>query len=290
MITTAQTQISGLKAEYNLGYIWLISIVAALGGLLFGYDWVVIGGAKPFFESHFRIANAAQSGWVNSCALIGCFVGAIVAGGLSDKLGRKRLLIAAAFLFGITSLGNAFAPNFDLFVAWRILGGVAIGLASNLSPMYIAEIAPAQMRGKLVSVNQVTVVIGILLAQIINWLLGRHLPALATDEYIRNSWYGQSCWRWMFGLTAVPALLFFVGMFFVPESPRWLAKNGKPRAAGAILRNIGGDAYSSAALAEIEATLVNEVNRVNFRALLHPKLLKILLLGIGLAVFQQWCG
>lgn len=290
MITTAQTQISGLKAEYNLGYIWLISIVAALGGLLFGYDWVVIGGAKPFFESHFRIANAAQSGWVNSCALIGCFVGAIVAGGLSDKFGRKRLLIAAALLFGITSLGNAFAPNFDLFVAWRILGGVAIGLASNLSPMYIAEVAPAQMRGKLVSVNQVTVVIGILLAQIINWLLGRHLPALATDEYIRNSWYGQSCWRWMFGLTAVPALLFFIGMFFVPESPRWLAKNGKPQAAGAILRNIGGDSYSSAALAEIEATLVNEVKRVNFRALLHPKLLKILLLGIGLAVFQQWCG
>ena len=222
MIISTQTQTSGLKAEYNFSYIWIISIVAALGGLLFGYDWVVIGGAKPFFESYFRVSNAAQSGWVNSCALIGCFVGAIVAGALSDKFGRKRLLIVSAFLFAITSLGNALAPNFDIFVAWRILGGVGIGLASNLSPMYIAEIAPAQMRGKLVSINQLTIVIGILLAQVINWSLGRHLPLHATDEYIRNSWYGQACWRWMFGLTAIPSLLFFVGMFLVPESPRWL--------------------------------------------------------------------
>lgn len=290
MITTTQTQTSGLNAEFHLGYIWLISIVAALGGLLFGYDWVVIGGAKQFFESYFQINNAEQSGWANSCALIGCLVGALVAGGLSDKFGRKRLLITSAFLFAITSLGNALAPDFTVFVAWRILGGVAIGLASNLSPMYIAEIAPAQMRGKLVSINQLTIVIGILLAQIINWSLGRHLPALATAEYIRNSWYGQTCWRWMFGLTAFPSLLFFIGMFFVPESPRWLAKNGKPQAAGAILRNIGGENYSSAALAEIESTLVNETRKVDFGELFQPKLFKILMLGVGLAVFQQWCG
>lgn len=290
MITAAQTQQSDLKAEYNLGYIWLISIVAALGGLLFGYDWVVIGGAKQFFESYFNISSASQSGWANSCALIGCLAGALVAGGLSDKFGRKRLLIASAFLFAITSIGNGLAPNFDIFVTWRILGGVAIGLASNLSPMYIAEIAPAQMRGKLVSINQLTIVIGVLLAQIVNWSLGRHLPPLATDEYIRNSWYGQICWRWMFGLTAIPSLLFFIGMFMVPESPRWLAKNGKPQAAGAILRKIGGESYSSAALADIQATLVNEIEKVNFSELLQPKLFRILLLGIGLAVFQQWCG
>src|SRR5580698_4786015 len=290
MITATESPASNLKADYNLGYIWLISIVAALGGLLFGYDWVVIGGAKQFFESYFKIANASQSGWANSCALIGCLVGALVAGGLSDKFGRKRLLIASAFLFAITSIGNALAPNFTIFVTWRILGGVAIGLASNLSPMYIAEIAPAQMRGKLVSVNQLTIVIGVLLAQIVNWALGRHLPALATAEFIRNSWYGQSCWRWMFGITAIPSLLFFIGMFLVPESPRWLAKNGKPQTAGAILRNIGGEKYSSAALADIEATLVNEIAKVHFGELLQPKLFKILLLGIGLAVFQQWCG
>jgi sugar porter (SP) family MFS transporter len=309
MITTAQTQTSGLKAEYNFSYIWLISIVAALGGLLFGYDWVVIGGAKAFFESYFNLPSIAQSlsqswllrhlglgttagvsGFANSCALLGCLVGALVAGALSDKFGRKRLLITSAFLFAITSIGNGMAPNFHIFVAWRILGGVAIGLASNLSPMYIAEIAPAQMRGKLVSINQLTIVIGILLAQVINWSLGRHLPPLATDEYIRNSWYGQSCWRWMFGLTAIPSLLFFIGMFLVPESPRWLAKNGKPQAARAVLRNIGGEEYSSAALADIEGTLVNEIEKVNFRDLLEPKLFKILLLGVGLAIFQQWCG
>lgn len=309
MITSAQTQTSSLKAEYNLGYIWLISIVAALGGLLFGYDWVVIGGAKEFFESYFDLPSVAQrlgqiwllrhltlgtaagvSGFANSCALIGCLIGALVAGALSDRFGRKRLLVASASLFAITSIGNALASSFGIFVAWRILGGVAIGLASNLSPMYIAEIAPAQMRGKLVSINQLTIVIGVLLAQVVNWWLGRNLPALASDEYIRNSWYGQFCWRWMFGLTAIPSLLFFVGMFFVPESPRWLAKKGKPQAAAAILGKIGGSNYSSAALAEIEATLVNEINKVNFGELLQPKLFKILLLGVGLAVFQQWCG
>ena len=309
MITTTQPQTSDIKAEYNLGYIWLISIVAALGGLLFGYDWVVIGGAKQFFESYFNLPSIAQSlgqfsvlrhigmgsvagvsGFANSCALIGCLIGALVAGGLSDKFGRKRLLIASAIIFAVTSIGNALAPNFTVFIGWRILGGVAIGLASNLSPMYIAEIAPAQMRGKLVSINQLTIVVGILLAQIINWSLGRHLPALATDDYIRNSWYGQSCWRWMFGLTAIPSLLFFIGMFAVPESPRWLAKNGKPQQAKAILRNIGGETYSSAALSDIEATLVNEVEKVNFGELFQPKLFRILLLGVGLAVFQQWCG
>jgi sugar porter (SP) family MFS transporter len=290
MITATQSPASNLKADYNLGYIWIISIVAALGGLLFGYDWVVIGGAKQFFESYFHITDAAQSGWANSCALVGCLAGALVAGVLSDRFGRKKLLIVSAFLFAITSIGNALAPNFFIFVAWRILGGVGIGLASNLSPMYIAEIAPAQMRGKLVSVNQLTIVIGILLAEVINWALGRHLPSMATDEYIRNSWYGQTCWRWMFGLTAIPSLLFFVGMFLVPESPRWLAKNGKPQNARTILRKIGGENYSVAALADIQTTLVNEVEKVNFRDLLEPKLFKILLLGVGLAVFQQWCG
>ena len=156
--------------------------------------------------------------------------------------------------------------------------------------MYIAEIAPAQMRGKLVSINQLTIVIGVLLAQIVNWSLGRHLPTNATDEYIRNSWYGQACWRWMFGLTAIPSLLFFVGMFSVPESPRWLAKNGKPENSRTILKKIGGESYSVAALADIQATLVNEIEKVNFSDLLAPKLLKVLLLGVGLAVFQQWCG
>ena len=290
MITAPAPASSRLKADYHLGYIWLITIVAALGGLLFGYDWVVVGGAKPFFERYFHLTDAAQSGWANSCALIGCLFGSLFAGALSDRLGRKKLLITSALLFAVTSLGNAVAPTFFIFVTWRILGGVAIGLASNLSPMYIAEIAPAQMRGKLVSMNQLTLVVGILLAQYINWYLVRNLPAGSTDEFIQNSWYGQTGWRWMFALTAIPSALFFIGMFFVPESPRWLAKNGRPDAARAILRKIGGDAYAAAALAEIEATLVNETARVDFRELFQPRLRRVLLLGLGLAVFQQWCG
>jgi sugar porter (SP) family MFS transporter len=291
MITATQTETSALKADYNLGYVWLISVVAAMGGLLFGWDWVVIGGAKPFFQRYFELTSEAQIGWANSCALIGCLAGALVAGALSDKFGRKRLLVIAALLFAVTSLGNALAHSFSIFIAWRIFGGVAIGLASNLSPMYIAEIAPAQIRGKLVSINQLTIVIGILLAQYINWFLVRDLPPGATDEFIRNSWFGQQGWRWMFGLTAAPSLLFFFGMLLVPESPRWLAKNGKPDRARGILTKIGGEPYASAAVADIKSTLASEeVQRVRFSDLLEPRMRKVLVLGIVLAVFQQWCG
>lgn len=291
MVITPERPPSNLAANLNTRYVWLISVVAAMGGLLFGWDWVVIGGAKPFFQRYFQLTSEAQIGWANSCALIGCLVGALVAGALSDKFGRKRLLALSAVLFVVTSLGNALANNFTIFVAWRIFGGVAIGLASNLSPMYIAEVSPAQMRGKLVSINQLTIVIGILLAQSINWLLVRNLPQGATDEFIRNSWFGQQGWRWMFGLTAAPSVLFFLGMFFVPESPRWLAKNGKPEKARTILAGIGGDVYADAAIAEIKSTLVaDEIQHVHFADLFDPKMRKVLALGVILAVFQQWCG
>jgi sugar porter (SP) family MFS transporter len=291
VITATPASASHLKAEWHVGYVWLISSVAALGGLLFGWDWVVIGGAKPFFQRYFQLTSETQIGWANSCALIGCLVGALLAGGLSDRYGRKRLLILSAFLFALTSIGNALAGTFSVFIFWRMLGGVAIGLASNLSPLYIAEVAPAQMRGKLVSINQLTIVVGILLAQIINWWLVRDLPAGATDEFIRDSWFGQQGWRWMFGLTAVPSLLFFLGMFAVPESPRWLAKNGRPELAQTILAKIGGATYAGAAMAEINSTLASdEVHRVRFADLLDPKMAKVLVLGVTLAVFQQWCG
>jgi sugar porter (SP) family MFS transporter len=291
MITNTSTESSQIKANYNLGYVWLISSVAAMGGLLFGWDWVVIGGAKPFFQRYFDLTSEAQIGWANSCALIGCLFGSLAAGALSDKFGRRRLLILAAVIFAVTSLGNALAHNFTVFIAWRMLGGVAIGLASGLSPMYIAEVAPAQMRGKLVSINQLTIVIGILLAQFINWYLVRNLPAGATDEFIKTSWFGQQGWRWMFGLTAVPSLLFLFGMFLVPESPRWLAKNGRAEAANAVLKQIGGENYANAAVAEIKSTLAKEeIQHVRFTDLLEPKMRKVLVLGVVLAVFQQWCG
>jgi sugar porter (SP) family MFS transporter len=288
MMTAKPKEESSLRADYNPGYVWLVSVVAAMGGLLFGWDWVVIGGAKPFFQRYFALTNEAQIGWANSCALIGCMAGALVAGALSDKFGRKRLLVLAALLFAATSLGNALAGTFTVFI---VCGGIAIGLASNLSPMYIAEVAPARMRGKLVAINQLTVVVGILLAQFINWFLVRKLPSGATDDFIRNSWFGQEGWRWMFGLTAVPALLFFRGMMSIPESPRWLLKNGKADQARRILKSIGGENYAQAATAEIQSTLAGEQFQTGRLAdLLEPKMFKVLMLGVALAVFQQWCG
>ncbi|RPI98872.1 MAG: MFS transporter, partial [Candidatus Aminicenantes bacterium] len=188
-------------------YIWTVTLVSAMGGLLFGYDWVVIGGAKPFYEKFFGLTTPAQIGWAMSSALVGCLVGALVSGGLSDRYGRKRLLIVAGFLFTISAVWTALAGDFTVFVVFRLVGGVGIGLASNLSPMYIAEISPAAMRGKFVSVNQLTIVIGILAAQLTNWLIARPVPDGATAADILASWNGQTGWRWMFGAEAVPALL-----------------------------------------------------------------------------------
>jgi len=304
MITAPQTQTSTLKAEYNFGYIWLISIVAALGGLLFGWDWVVIGGAKEFFEPFFGIAsdsvvnghstivtNANLSGWANSCALLGCLAGSLLTGVLSDKFGRKRLLIFAAFLFAASSALTGWAATFHQFILWRIAGGVAIGMASNLSPLYIAEISPAQMRGRLVSLNQLTIVIGILAAQLLNMVITRKVPAGATAAMIAQSWNGQFGWRWMFTLVALPSLLFFLSAFLVPESPRWLVKNGLPDRAKQILARIGGDNYASAETENIRQTIAaEEISHVRLADLIEPRLLKILLIGCGLAVLQQWSG
>jgi len=290
MIIGAKAEASAVPAAYNTAYTWTISLVAALGGLLFGYDWVVIGGAKPFYEKFFHLLEAWQQGWAMSCALIGCLAGALISGGLSDRFGRKRLLTVAAFLFAASSLGTATANTFSQFVLWRITGGIAIGLASNLSPMYIAEISPPQVRGKLVSLNQLTIVIGILQAQFLNWVIAKPVLPGATALDILISWNGQVGWRWMFGVTAVPAILFFVGMFAVPESPRWLAKNDQPQQARHVLARVGGEVYSAQALAEIEASLSNDLGKGNFRNLLNPRAFRILSLAIVLAVFQQWCG
>jgi sugar porter (SP) family MFS transporter len=291
MFTPPTEESPPAPSAFNYGYIWLISIAAALGGLLFGWDWVVIGGAKPFFERFFQLKDPALVGWANSCALVGCLAGALAVGALGERFGRKQLLLLAAILFATTSVGNALAPTFGLFIAWRMLGGVAIGLASSLSPMYIAETAPAAMRGRLVSINQLTIVVGILLAQFLNWSLVRHLPAGASDDFIRASWFGQQGWRWMFGLTAVPAALFFAALWFVPESPRWLAQRGQRAEALAVLTRIGGPAYAAAADAEIGRSLATDAHhRVRLADLAAPKLRRVLVLGVGLAVFQQWCG
>lgn len=276
--------------SFRYAYLWAIALVAALGGLLFGYDWVVIGGAKPFFEPYFGLTTEVQVGWANSCALLGCLVGSLVAGGLSDRYGRKRLLLVSGLLFAVSSVFTGWAYSFTAFVVWRIAGGVAIGMASNLSPLYIAEVAPAQLRGRLVAMNQMTIVLGILAAQIANWLIAERMPAGATADFIRQSWTGQFGWRWMFTAVAAPSVVFFLSAMLVPESPRWLTRAGRFDEALAVLGRIGGTRYAMTELAQIQATLADETSSVGLSDLLAPSLRKVLLVGCALAVLQQWCG
>ncbi len=278
------------EGAFRAAHLWLAAGVGALGGLLFGYDWVVIGGAKPFYEIYFHLTSPASEGWAMSCALIGCLVGAAASGGLSDRFGRKRLLTLAALVFAVSSLGTGLANGFALFVVWRIAGGCAIGLASGVSPMYIAEIAPARLRGRLVSLNQLALVFGILLAQVINWLIARPVPAGAGAHAILVSWNGQWGWRWMFGVTAIPSLLFLLSTFFVPESPRWLAAKSRDAEALRVLEQLGGPAYARQVLDEFRAASGSPTRPANWREFLSPGVPAALLLGVALAVLQQWCG
>lgn len=282
------------RPVYNQRILWLTCLVAAMGGFLFGYDWVVVGGAKPFYEPYFGLTTPGEQGWGTSSALVGCFVGALLCYALTDKYGRKRLLILAGFLFTLSAVGTALAGNFAWYNIYRIIGGFGIGIALNLSPMYIAEMSPPEMRGKFVSVNQLMVMIGILAAQVANWqisLMDTEMPADATAEVIRQSWNGQVGWRWMFGLEAAPAFLFFLLMLAMPESVRWLVKNGQDEQARKILHRIGGTAYAESEVAAIKSTIdEDEVSKVHFKTLLEPGLLKVLMLGFFLAMLQQWCG
>jgi sugar porter (SP) family MFS transporter len=279
------------KIKYNHRFILGITLVSAMGGLLFGYDWVVIGGAKPFYERFFDIASSPYlQGWAMSSALIGCLFGALMSGYFSDRYGRKLPLIAAAALFTIAAIGTGSANHFTLFIIYRLIGGLGIGLASAISPMYIAEISPASMRGRLVSINQLTIVIGILGAQIVNYLIAEKIPAGASDEFILQSWNSQQGWRWMFWAGTVPALLFFIFSFFIPESPRFLAKSGKWKEANATLERIGGSQYALQEQKNIAATFNDSDAKVDWKALTAKKVRPMLILGIVLAVFQQWCG
>lgn len=278
------------QTHLKIGYVWTICLVAACGGLLFGYDWVVIGGAKPFYEAYFSITDPAQSGWAMSSALVGCIFGALISGWCADKFGRKMPLILSAILFSASAWGTAVASNFDMFIVYRVVGGVGIGLASALSPLYIAEVSPAEKRGRFVAVNQLTIVIGVLAAQLINLTIAEPVATGATQQAIVDSWNGQTGWRWMFGAELVPALAFLVLMFFVPESPRWLVKAGKVDRARAMLQRIGSVHYAEQTLKEIEHSLQKDNHKVAWSALLQPQIKPIVIIGMVLAVFQQWCG
>jgi sugar porter (SP) family MFS transporter len=279
-----------VQTNLRLGYVWTIAFIAALGGLLFGYDWVVIGGAKPFYEVYFHLTSEALIGWANSCALLGCFVGSLLAGPSADKLGRKKLLLISAFLFAASSVLTGWAHSFSAFILWRITGGVAIGLASNVSPMYIAEISPAQWRGRLVSLNQLAIVIGILAAQLVNWRIAQKIPSELHGAVLATSWNAQYGWRWMFTAVSVPAVLFLCSAPFIPESPRWLATRGFAHTALDVLRRIGSESYALSEVAAIEKSLATPISRAGWGELLAPGVRKLLAIGAALAVLQQWSG
>jgi sugar porter (SP) family MFS transporter len=279
--------------SYNYRYVWLLTLIAAMGGFLFGYDWVVVGGAKPFYEPYFGITDNPQAqGWGTSSAMIGCMLGAFLCFLTTERFGRKWLLASAGLLFVFSAFGTAWADTFYWYNVWRIVGGVSIGITLNLSPVYISEMVPAHQRGKFVSINQLLINVGILAAQSINLTIAsaNSIGDNPSTEALRDSWLGQSGWRWMFAAEAVPALLFFALMLIVPESVRWLVKNRREEKARRILEKIGGRNYADAQLKETGETVAREEAGMNFRALLEPKMMKVLGLGFFVAMLQQWCG
>jgi MFS transporter, SP family, xylose:H+ symportor len=284
------TDVTPIEAEHTV-YVWAIALVAAMGGLLFGYDWVVIGGARQFYEAYFNLTSEQLIGWANSCALVGCFVGSFLAGYAGERFGRRRVLLVSAILFAVSSGFTGWASSFPIFIFWRIVGGTAIGLSSNISPLYIAEISPASIRGRLVSLNQFAIVVGILLAQIANWQIARPIPAPMSHAAFLLSWNVQYGWRWMFCAVVVPAVLFTILSLFLPESPRWLLAKGRDDAAYIVLARVGGLSYALRETENIKRTLLLEAGmKASWRELWLPGIRKIVLIGMALAVLQQWTG
>ena len=280
-----------IKAK-NTVYLWTIALVAAMGGLLFGYDWVVIGGARQFYEAYFQLNSEQLIGWANSCALVGCFAGSLLAGYAGERFGRKRVLLISAILFAVSSGFTGWSYSFSAFVFWRIVGGTAIGLSSNISPLYIAEISPASIRGRLVSLNQFAIVVGILLAQIANWQIARPIPDHLSHIVFLQTWNVQYGWRWMFCAVVVPAVVFTFTSLLIPESPRWLLTKGQDALASDVLTRIGGLSYALSEVSNIKKTLQLEVGMEasSWRELWFPGIRKVVLIGIALAVLQQWTG
>nr|WP_223285186.1 sugar porter family MFS transporter [Paenibacillus sp. PL91] len=266
------------KEQVSMKFVTLVSIVSALGGLLFGFDTAVVSGAVGFMEDRFDLTKL-QVGWAVSSLIIGCIVGAAMSGVLGDRFGRKKVLISAAILFIISSIGTAIPDSFSGFIIARIIGGIGIGITSTLCPLYNAEIAPAKYRGRLVALNQLAIVTGIFLTYFVNlWISG------SGDE----AWAVASAWRWMFGVGAIPGLLFLILLFFVPESPRWLIKQGRAAAALPILLRIHGEELAKQEVLDIKQSFEQESGSI--RQLFSPSLRIALIVGVGLAVLQQITG
>lgn len=258
-------------AGINSGYAYMVCAIAALAGLLFGFDIAVINGALVFLRDQFHLSDFATE-LAASSLLAGCIAGALIAGWLSDRYGRKNVLAASALLFAVSSIGAAIPRTFIEFGIARFIGGIAIGIASMLAPLYMAEVSPARIRGRLVSLNQMAIVSGILLAYLVNWSL---------------SFHGASGWRWMFAIAVIPSLGLFAGLFFVPESPRWLMEQARVDAALDVLRKIEGP-NAETQLEAIRNSVAAESG--TFADLLAPELRRPLLLTVSLAILQQITG
>lgn len=256
----------------SLLFVYVVSIVAATSGLLFGFDIAVINGAIIYLREQFRLTEF-QTEVAASSLLIGCIFGASIAGWLSDRFGRRRTLIVSALLFAVSAIGAALPRNLPEFIAARFVGGLAIGMASMLAPLYIAEVSPARIRGRLVALNQMAIVSGILLSYLINWLL---------------SFAGPAGWRWMFAAAVVPSLAFFIGMLFVPESPRWLTERGQDAAALAVLSRVNGRSQALVELGEIQEAIAEESGSLS--ELLEPGFRRALAIAVALAILQQITG
>ncbi|MDX8569045.1 sugar porter family MFS transporter [Elizabethkingia sp. HX XZB] len=268
-----------MQSAVNSGVIYKATLVASVGGLLFGYDTAVISGAIGFMRSFYQLSDI-MTGWVASCALLGCIAGAMYSGKLSDRAGRKKVLMLSAVLFTISSIGTAIAPNLWFFVLFRIIGGMGIGIASMLSPMYISEMAPASVRGRLISVFQLGIVTGILVIYFVNaYIAGIH----------NEAWNISTGWRWMFGSGVIPSVIFILLLLTVPESPRWLASQKKHSEAMAILSQINGNTAAQQELNSINESLKDEAP-FSLASLKGSKLKKALITGILLAVFSQFTG
>ena len=279
-----------MKSTINLGYLVFLSVVAALGGFLFGYDTAVISGTIAQVTEQFRL-DALQQGWYVGCALVGSIIGVLFAGILSDKFGRKFTMILSAILFSTSAIGCAVSVDFNQLVVYRIIGGVGIGVVSIISPLYISELAVAQYRGRLVSLYQLAVTIGFLGAYLVNYQL---LGYSTSNPDIVTGWWSlifvTEVWRGMLGMEILPALLFFIIIFFIPESPRWLILKGREEKATNILERI----YTSSKdalfqLAETKSVLSSE-SKSEWKLLLQPSIRKAVIIGVCIAMLGQFMG
>jgi SP family xylose:H+ symportor-like MFS transporter len=259
--------------NFNNFYIIGISFISALGGYLFGFDFAGISGALPFLSKEFAL-TAAGEGWLIASLAAGCVVGCVLAGVLAERLGRKPGLMTAALIFAASSLGMAFSHSLSVFIVMRFAAGIGVGMASMLSPLYIAEVSPAHVRGRNVAINQLTIVIGILVTNLINYMLA--------DQ-------GSDAWRWMFGLGAVPSVLFLLGVLWLPETPCYLIKAGKEEKARQVLKKIGDDNYVQESIGSLKGSMQKD-EKINISAVFGKAVLPAVLIGIGLAVFQQFSG